>query len=317
MTIELSVVIPVYNVRDYLEECLESVFSLKGFSYEVIIVNDGSTDGSEQIIRLYEDDPRVRVFSQENSGLSAARNVGLRNAAGKYVYFLDSDDFIAPRAFERIFSYGMTEGAEVIVGNYFEYWDADICRENPNRIETRNRIVADGATFLRKYYLHKIGPVVWRSIYMREFLLLHSIFFMEGVYFEDNEWTIRAYTQACKLCYLPVDFHYYRQRDDSIINSDFSLRKLNDCICVCRNLLWHSDKILDSKVKDIYQVSGLRCLFHGLALYKGFYPKQLKDEVTHILKMSAVMEFKFKMMVRIYFFSPRLFLTILRKRIHE
>lgn len=315
MEVDLSIIVPVYNVRDYLKECLESVISLEGFAYEIIIVNDGSTDGSEEVVLLYEKYPFVHVIHQENSGLSSARNAGLRKAKGKYVYFLDSDDYVDSRSFEKLFLQGMREdGVEVITGNYFEYWDANQIEEDVHRIEVQKKLVAAGSVFLKKYYLHKISSVVWRSIYAREFLFSGSFFFKEGIYFEDVDWTIGVYTKAKKVCYVPINFYYYRKRDGSIMKSNFSKKKLEDSIYVCKDLIQESKRISDRKIRDIYNMAGLHCLFLGLALYEGEFTNELKEKISAVLRMSSVRKCNYRMMLCIYFFLPPLFHVLLRKK---
>lgn len=317
MELELSIVIPVYNVRDYLKECLDSVISLRGFVYEVIIVNDGSTDGSEAVIRLYEDYSFVHVVHQENSGLAAARNAGLKRAKGKYVYFLDSDDFINSQVFEQLFLLGKREGADVIVGNYFEYWNVNKIKEDSHRIEVQENLVVNGITFLKKYYLHKISSVVWRSIYLREFLLSYSLFFKEGIYFEDVDWTIRVYVKAEKVCYFPLNFYYYRKREGSIMKSGFSQKKLDDSIYVCRELIKESKHISDRQIKDIYRVAGLHCMFFNIALYEGTFAEPVKVEIFNVLKSTSVKMYKYRIMRCIYFFFPHVFYVLLRKKFRE
>lgn len=99
---KVSVIIPVYNVEKYLESCLESIKSQTFTDYELILINDGSTDESVAIMRRYaKTDARIRIISQSNRGVSAARNLGLSVAEGEYVLFVDSDDTILPDALER------------------------------------------------------------------------------------------------------------------------------------------------------------------------------------------------------------------------
>ena len=101
--VKISVVIPVYNVEKYLEQCLDSVIAQSFEDIEVICVNDGSTDSSLEILKRYADnDSRIKIISQKNKGAGAARNVGIENAAGEYVYFMDSDDYLNSDAFERL-----------------------------------------------------------------------------------------------------------------------------------------------------------------------------------------------------------------------
>ena len=104
--VKVSVIIPVYNVEQYLKECLDSVINQTLKDIEIICINDGSTDGSLKILEKYESlDDRIVVFSQENSGLSATRNKGMQLSSGEYVYFMDSDDYLELNALEELYNF--------------------------------------------------------------------------------------------------------------------------------------------------------------------------------------------------------------------
>lgn len=102
---ELTFIVPVYNVESFLKECLDSIYSVENIDYEVILVNDGSTDGSLNILQEYRDKfPKItKVIDKENGGLSSARNAGIRDAKGEYLSFIDSDDIIDSKGFEEFF----------------------------------------------------------------------------------------------------------------------------------------------------------------------------------------------------------------------
>ena len=115
---KVSVIIPVYNVEKYLGECLDSVLRQTLEDIEIICVDDGSTDGSAKMLAEYAaKDPRIRIITQANAGLSAARNVGMDAATGKYIYFLDSDDYIKDDAMEKCFSICERDGLDQLVFN--------------------------------------------------------------------------------------------------------------------------------------------------------------------------------------------------------
>ena len=110
----ISVIIPVYNAERYLRECLTSLVNQTFRAYEIIAVNDGSTDGSLAILRHFQKDwPQLRVIDQENGGVSAARNVGMAAARGEYLGFMDADDTVAPNYLERLYRTCVVTGAEV------------------------------------------------------------------------------------------------------------------------------------------------------------------------------------------------------------
>ncbi|MDG0811835.1 glycosyltransferase [Cohnella rhizosphaerae] len=144
---DLSIIIPVYNVEEYLQECLDSIYKIKEINKEVIIINDGSTDSSQTIIDKYlEKYPLdTKVIIQENQGLSGARNSGLNVAEGEYVTFIDSDDFIIPQKYVELFNLGVNCNLDIIVGG-FKYKFKDNIYTTKS-IETRkNKLIPLGIT---------------------------------------------------------------------------------------------------------------------------------------------------------------------------
>ena len=121
-TPKISVIVPVYNTRPYLEQCLDSILTQTLADMEIICVNDGSPDDSQSVLERYAaDDPRVRIIKKENGGLSSARNAGMRSAVGDYIAFVDSDDFITPIMMETLYNKAMKTSAEITIGDFFLY----------------------------------------------------------------------------------------------------------------------------------------------------------------------------------------------------
>ena len=119
INIELSIIVPVYNVEKYLEECLDSILKIKNINYEVLIINDGSPDNSQKIIdEYYKKDSRIKFFIKENGGLSSARNYGLERAQGEYIWFVDSDDLVVASEFEKFFIEAINSKKDFIPVSY-------------------------------------------------------------------------------------------------------------------------------------------------------------------------------------------------------
>ena len=122
---DISIVIPIYNVEKYLRKCLDSVYSLNLDNKEVILVNDGSTDTSINILNEFKNKypNKTKIISQKNQGLSEARNIGIKNSNGKYILFIDSDDFIIPTETEEFINFGLDKKVDILIGNYREYYN--------------------------------------------------------------------------------------------------------------------------------------------------------------------------------------------------
>lgn len=219
---DLSIIIPVYNVENYLEECLESVYNLK-IDKEIILINDASTDSSVEIInkykKKYQEITKLKDI-KKNSGLSSSRNTGLEMAEGKYIFFLDSDDFILTEEFELFFGKAKKMDLDILTSDVCIYYD-----ENKKIYENRKELFKDvevtsGIDFFEKINercSHKVE--VWRNIYKREFLLENNLKFVLNLLHEDILFSFKALYFAKKVCYSSEVFYMYRQREGSIMKS--------------------------------------------------------------------------------------------------
>ncbi len=213
---KISVIIPVFNVSKYLGTCLDSVFSQTYEDCEVICVNDGSTDDSGSILSSFSAaHPGMVVIDQKNSGLSAARNTGLRHAHGEYLLFLDSDDWIEPHALERLSS--VSDGQDMICFNGRRYLEDCGEYEEADTLTPEQNI--SGWDYYNKYSLQPrrfaFVCVVLRA-YRREFLIKNDLWFAEGIYHEDNRFTPMACYYAKDVRVINDVLYTYRIRRSSI-----------------------------------------------------------------------------------------------------
>lgn len=274
---DLSIIIPVYNVAEFIKECLDSIFKVTGISFEVIIINDGSTDNSLKIISKYcKSIKNVKIITRKNKGLSATRNEGLTLACGDYVYFMDSDDFISPDVFVCLFKEGKARKADIIIGNVYQFNNEGI-KEYSNNI--RHNLTTNGTTVLSDHYLNHCSSVVWRCIFRRKFLLLNNLFFLEDIYYEDIEWNPRALS-AANIIYLSTKyFYYYRLRTGSICQSNYSKKKLNDAMFVLNEIKKKcKQNSANRKTERVYKKILFSFLFHNL--YMAYKAKISPDKYT-------------------------------------
>lgn len=219
----ISFVIPFYNVEKYIGQCLESIYAqnLAEEDFEVICIDDCSPDNSVQIVSRYQEDyANLRLITHENNkGLGAARNTGLRAAVGKYVWFVDSDDQLAPTV--------ALEFLKICTGHRL-----DILAFNYSRLTSDNNIVQVGKTFSRETnvesgidlirrcygesYVYYLLGYVYIYIYRKDYLIDNNFIFPEGVYWEDTVFCIKALMAAQSVQFLPTIGYYYRVNDNSI-----------------------------------------------------------------------------------------------------
>ena len=229
MALTFSIIIPVYNVEQYLRDCLDSVCRQTYSDWEAICVNDGSTDGSAAILEEYaEKDSRFKIISQPNGGLSAARNTGLKAAKWEYVLFLDSDDWLEPQALEVISKSLSDEDMLCFSGRRFfeserQYHDADqlLVRTYASGMDYYN----ENALLSRDF---AFVCVVLRA-YKREFLLSHELRFKEGIYHEDNLFTPLVCYYAKKVKVVNECLYDYRVRANSITTTG-NVKRLRDLL---------------------------------------------------------------------------------------
>lgn len=215
----LSIVIPVYNVERYLPRCLDSVLGQNFSDFEVIAVNDGSTDRSLSILKEYEarNEGRLTVLTKENGGLSDARNFGLARAKGKYVAFVDSDDFILPSFARASVEKMEKEEADLLLLDFFyAYEDGETGAGNVIKLRAGER----------KKEMLLAPPMACLRVYRRD--LLGEAPFRKGIYYEDLEMTPRMLLKAKRVSFLPEALYGYVQRAGSIMNENrFSPRWLD------------------------------------------------------------------------------------------
>lgn len=233
---KISVIIPVFNVELYLEQCLESVIHQSYNNLEILLINDGSTDNSLEICKEYASkDKRIRVVSKENGGQSSARNVGISLLTGDYVSFIDSDDWLDLKMYEYLVSYLEKYQADVSV------CQAYYCRENKEKKPECN----DGKEYLLSGYINMMGHMLpyqlpfmkfqaWNKLYKSD--IVKDVCFKEGQVYEEIDFEINVLKKAQKAICFNIPLYYYRVgRKGSTISSfnDKRLVKFNDLdICI-------------------------------------------------------------------------------------
>ena len=236
--IKTSVIIPVYNTVEYLEECVESVLAQTQKEIEIFLIDDGSTDGSLEIIDRYVSEyPFIYKITQEHEYQGTARNRGLERARGKYVYFMDSDDAILPDLFETCYDLceRMSLDYAIFDAYGFRYDENDVELKVPDDIFDRTVLgiedrVYRGPEFWNSFYnSHGILYLCWLHYIRRDFLLKNELFYEERTYFEDNDWTLRMYMDAERLCYIPRQLHRHRWRRNSNMLGGFTAELMKGC----------------------------------------------------------------------------------------
>lgn len=243
---ELSIIIPVYNVEKYIRRCLDSIFNqdLPPENFEVIIVNDGTPDKSMAIVNYYVNlHKNIKIINQANQGLSSARNNGLAVAIGKYVWFIDSDDWIKKESLSLLFGYFDKQYNLIATNLYYTY-------DNPTDNRFEREIKQDLLLSSKKYISNYSVGASQRYIIKRDFLTKNNLKFYPGILHEDAEFNLRLVYTAREVYLLKNPLYFYYQGNSNSIMSSWKLKNSEDMYKVYKLLtvFWKEKVITDLKL---------------------------------------------------------------------
>lgn len=229
---KVSVIVPVYNMEKYLSRCLTSLINQTIDDLEIIVVNDGSTDKSDEIIKEYKKaNNNIRYVTKENGGLSSARNFGLLYATGEYIAFLDSDDYVDRNMYKKMYEKAKEHNSDYVECDFL--WQYD----DHQKIDT-------GIRYTNKKEMFVTARVVaWNKLIKREIILENKLQFPVGLYYEDVEFFYKLLPHINSFDFVEEPLVYYVQRETSIVNKQDSRTK-------------QIFKILDNVI-DYYKANGI------------------------------------------------------------
>ena len=279
---KISVIVSVYNGDQYLSQCLESLLRQTFTDFEIMVVNDGSADFSYQICQEFaHQDSRVRVFNQVNQGQAVARNLALDQARGEYITFVDADDYVVERYLAALYQAALEQDAEVVVGEYFRYGDAE--KKWYYHVFEKDYQVAvyEDNTFLSKYSQVVFTPV-WGKLFKAT--LFEYIRFPALSSHEDNFVIQKLYLKANRVAYLVDNLYYYRTRGGSTMHSDWTLEK------IANNVASLEEKYFDLVLVN-QDTAGIRGMYHyGLVEHKKYLEERVLTDTAIYLKIYSRLE---------------------------
>ena len=229
----VSIIIPVYNVKDYISDCINSICTQTYKNLQIIIIDDGSTDGSSEICRsLAENDKRILYIHQDNNGVSSARNIGLDNAKGKYICFADGDDLLLPNCVEALIEKASDDNS-LIISRYQKIDEKKtvICKsieypeEKINNTDAMDNLLELDSKFGYQGFL-------WNKLFMNEIIQKNKLRFTKGIiYNEDRLFVFQYLMTGCDAVFIQTVTYQYRIRSESAmgnINIAFSLKQLTE-----------------------------------------------------------------------------------------
>ena len=312
--LDISIIVPVYNTGTMIKKCILPILELKDSSLEVICINDGSKDNSLEILEsIKEIHNELIIVSKENGGLSSARNRGLEEAKGKYILFLDSDDWLNIEEFYFMKQY-CQQNFDIIHGNFNYTYDDRESIQNKYQYEG----VLSGQEFLRKALLtNKFSIPAWVNFYKKEFLLENGLKFMPEVYHEDEEFNIKAFSLASNIISKNIYFYNYYQRNNSITNNASNGEKrFLDILKIAEELSDFIDKnnfdqdiacILKTYISMVILSGYIR--INDQKIYRLYYDKIKSMRLYKNINYNLI---QFKILKFLLQFSPKLLLNLYR-----
>lgn len=283
---KLSIIVPVYNVEDYIEECIESLLVQTLENIEIIVVNDGSKDDSMKIVEKFNDE-RIILVNRKNGGLSAARNTGLKIAKGEYIAFVDSDDFIGDKnAYKEMYEIAKEEKSDIVAGNALFYYSKD--NVNPmirDNCFYQKSPMNNEEFFIQSLKTKRIYAPVWLNIYKRSLILDNKLLFKEGIFHEDELFTPQALIKANQISIYNNDFYVYRQREGSIINSGKNGKKGEDKLKIVIELNELIKEIHSKELKNIFSNYLIKFAIWGIYTNR---VKKVPNELKEIIKGTEI-----------------------------
>lgn len=284
---ELSIIIPVYNVEKYIRRCLDSIYNqnIPYESFEVIIVNDGTPDKSMEVVHEYLNlHKNMKIINQENQGLSIARNNGLAATEGKYVWFIDSDDWICEDSIKSLFGY-LNKQYNLIATNLYYTYDNPV--NNRFEREINKDLLLSSTDYISNY---SVGASQ-RFIIKRDLLVRFQLKFYPGILHEDAEFNLKLVYYAKQVYLLKSSLYFYYQGNANSIMASWKLKNSEDMYKVYRLLtvFWKEKVVNDLKLTC--RIYSFKVLLTSLDLkndleFKLFYTKikkEIKKEALYLL----------------------------------
>lgn len=255
---KISIIVTCYNNSAYISKCLLSVIKYINNNFEVIIVNDGSTDNSlvyiENILKEFTN-TNIYLYTIKNSGVSYARNFGVSKSSGDYIIFIDGDDWICGSSLQKIYNFLLTNVADVLLLNTVKYYEKSKVYEK--EIYSFNA----GKLNIEQLIKNKIFGRAWRFVVKKSFIRDNKINFANGLIYEDEKWIPQIISLANKIYYLNEPFYFYRKEINSITSQRKYLDYVNLSQIIIETYEWYLESNIKRKDKVKYiKISLFRCI---------------------------------------------------------
>lgn len=312
--IDVSIIVPVYNVEKYLRRCLESISVQTHSNIEIIVIDDGSSDSCFEICDEYELlDNRVKVLHQKNHGVSFSRNVGIDIASGDYLMFIDSDDYITDNAVEKLLENANEYNLDISYGNFMEI----------NKTEIQSYLfhgqyyhLFSGTDFIKNQLkAGKLYVPVVMGIYKREFIIQNKLYFKNGIVHEDEQWTPLVCIRAKRIrCIKDIFYCIDNGNIESITRRKNREQNGLDMLEICGELEQEFEEIEDVILKK-YLMDHIAKLYIFAVMYCDFQTKKYADRLNTKFLIGKAYFLRTRIKVFVFILSKRFYKLLYNRKI--
>lgn len=312
----ISIVVPVYNVENYLKACIESILRQNYKTLEIILVDDGSTDRCAKICDDYAStDPRIKVIHKENGGLSDARNTGLKMATGDFVVFVDGDDMLSRNFCQTLIDTLLKTKADVVECGYLKFENAGELLDLPAGVSS-NAQVFEPDSALEMLMNEDLKQMVWNKLYRRA--LIEQFDFPVGKINEDEFWTYKVFGSAKRIARIHDKLYFYRQQSGSIMGRSYNVKRLEGLDALKQRTAYMKNNYpeLESLAVKMY-CKGVMWHYQKLSRYSEIDPNcmcriQLYERIKRFDRFSVIKRWSVKEIFWFQFFmrSPQVYASI-------
>lgn len=295
----ISVIVPVYNTQIYLSRCIESILSQSYGNIEVILIDDGSTDNSGSICDEYaQKDDRIIVIHKKNQGLSSARNQGINRSIGKYICFVDSDDWINERYIELLYKAIIETNADLAICNFEYVYDVRKGVKEKKVVALQKKICT-GKEALRELMGERCVcyVVAWNKMYKKE--LWKNLYYPKGFIHEDEAVVHRILARSTRVVCIEEELYYYRQVQGSIMNAGRNVKHMDKYTALADRIVFLRKKLSQQELRKI-------CFQYWYEFMENYYFYYGQKEYNKYLRRMKLSMFKaFGALVESKFFSVK------------
>lgn len=296
---KVSIIVPVYNVELYIEDCLNSLLNQTYSNYEIILINDGSTDNSIEICSKYNDQ-KIKIFNQNNKGVSIARNVGISLATGQYIMFVDADDIVSENYIENLITSIEETNTDMVVCGYTKEKTELVNKRNSQEIKGE---IINANTMLENMMENNLQEgYLWNKIFKKSIISDNSLEFEEGVnVWEDLYFVIEYLSKSDKVFAINETLYYYRTREGSAVNRKETETELIGKVKILELIMKNYNLIINNKnyygIKRMYITVLLKYLLQIKKDNKEF----IKEKLSKVKKIKKDIKIGFKNEIKYFY----------------